>query len=412
MDLLIAPNTVTQDKADTAPATGTPGYATDGDPTLGTPRTPFPAYAWNAVQTELTTVISQSGLALNRNDNTLLYQAIKKIVDAAATGAAVGFTPVEQGGITGLTADKVNIGNSTNGLAAYIAGNYYGVLATQTWANGKFIANSGGTNGGIVSATIDGGTKTPSFQDGSGTWTPVASYSGLQAEISRATTVESNLQTSIGQKVDKSGDTMTGPLTVKSFSGITASGTPSSANTGDYINYPAFISSSEGRGGTAWLQLQEHVGTNFTLLMGVASGGNSRYFGIPQGARANDSAYGDVAYTSDLSSYVPSSTYASDFSTSDSQVINLPYGNKIQRFVVSVPTNGTNSHRITYPEAFSGAAVPVFSGNDNSQSRSFSLANNTTPDATGFDIAVSVHGNSTAGSTDAATLTVIAIGPK
>nr|WP_025826104.1 hypothetical protein [Acetobacter persici] len=119
-----------------------------------------------------------------------------------------------------------------------------------------------------------------------------------------------------------------------------------------------------------------------------------------------------MAYTSDLSSYVPSSTYASDFSTSDSQVINLPYGSKIQRFVVSVPTNGTNSHRITYPEAFSGAAVPVFNGNDNSQSRSFSLSNNTTPDATGFDIAVSVHGNSTAGSTDAATLTVIAIGPR
>ncbi|MBS1016910.1 hypothetical protein [Acetobacter persici] len=366
----------------------------------------------NEVRNELVYLVSQSGLTPSNENLTQVYAAVQKLVAAGASEAAVGFTPVEQGGVTGLTSDKINIGNSTNGLAAYIAGTYYGVLATQAWANSKFVANNGGTNGGIVSATIDGGTKTPSFLDGSGTWTQVASYSGLQAEISRATTVESNLQTSIGQKVDKSGDTMMGPLTVKSFSGITASGTPSSANTGDYINYPAFISSSEGRGGTAWLQLQEHVGTNFTLLMGVASGGNSRYFGIPQGARANDSAYGDVAYTSDLSSYVPSSTYASDFSTSDSQVINLPYGSKIQRFVVSVPTNGTNSHRITYPEAFSGAAVPVFNGNDNSQSRSFSLSNNTTPDATGFDIAVSVHGNSTAGSTDAATLTVIAIGPR
>lgn len=205
---------------------------------------------------------------------------------------------------------------------------------------------------------------------------------------------------------------MSGSLTVKSFDGITASGTPGSANTGDYINYPAFISSSEGRGGTAWLQLQEHVGIKFSLLMGVSSSGNSRYFGVPQGSRANDSAYGDVAYTADLASYVPTATYVSDFSTSDSQVINLPYGKKIQSFIVSVPSNGTNSHRITYPEAFSGAAVPTFNGNDNSQSRSVSLADNTTPDATGFDIAVSVHGNSTSGSTDALTLTVNAIGPR
>lgn len=404
MDLLIAPNTVTQDKADTAPATGTPGYATDGDPTPGTPRTPFPAYAWNAVQTELTTVISQSGLALNRNDNTLLYQAIKKIVDAAATGAAVGFTPVEQGGITGLTASKVNIGNSTNGLAAYIAGNYYGVLATQTWANGKFIANSGGTNGGIVSATIDGGTKTPSFQDGSGTWTPVASYSGLQAEISRATTVESNLQTSIGQKVDKSGDTLTGPLTILSDKATTT--------TGQY-NYTIPFRSANSGGVYADFLGQELVGSSSQLVLRMGYNGvDKQYWWFGEDGGVSNSNKGDVAWKSDLSSYVPSSTYASDFSTSDSQVINLPYGNKIQRFVVSVPTNGTNSHRITYPEAFSGAAVPVFNGNDNSQSRSFSLSNNTTPDATGFDIAVSVHGNSTAGSTDAATLTVIAIGPK
>ncbi|WP_061490596.1 hypothetical protein [Acetobacter malorum] len=79
MDLLIATNTVSEEEADKAPATGTPGYATDGDPTTGSRRTIFPAYAWNAIQLELKKVIEAAGLTLNRNDNTQLYQAIQKV---------------------------------------------------------------------------------------------------------------------------------------------------------------------------------------------------------------------------------------------------------------------------------------------------------------------------------------------
>ncbi|WP_215762866.1 hypothetical protein [Acetobacter sp. P1H12_c] len=373
----------------------------------------------NEVRNELVYLVSQSGLTPSNDDLTQVYAAVQKLVAAGASEAAVGFTPVEQGGITGLTADKVNIGNSTNGLAAYIAGNYYGVLATQTWANGKFIANSGGTNGGIVSATIDGGTKTPSFQDGSGTWTQVASYSGLQAEISRATTVESNLQSSKANL--GGGNTLSGDQVVKGSVSVGV-GTGWSGGTsngqGRWSNGHLVFGAPDGATNTYMgaFQITDLLGSPGDNYSGI------NMFGYDYAGTRYDwnfawngnikTSKGLVAFESDLSSYVPSSTYASDFSTSDSQVINLAYGNKIQRFVVSVPTNGTNSHRITYPEAFSGAAVPVFNGNDNSQSRSFSLSNNTTPDATGFDIAVSVHGNSTAGSTDAATLTVIAIGPK
>lgn len=88
MDLLIAPFTVTKEQADTAPTTGTPGWATDGNPATSKPATQWPAYAFNAMQEELVTVIQGSGLALDRNDNTLLLQAVRKLVTAALTGVA------------------------------------------------------------------------------------------------------------------------------------------------------------------------------------------------------------------------------------------------------------------------------------------------------------------------------------
>ncbi|MFT8516519.1 MAG: hypothetical protein ABF673_05555, partial [Acetobacter persici] len=124
----------------------------------------------NQVRNPLVYLVRQSGITPRNDVDSQIYDAIQKLVAAGTTSAAVGFTPVEQGGVTGLTADKINIGNSSSssGLAAYIAGTYYGVLATQAWATGKFVANNGGTNGGIVGATIDGGTGTPSFQNGNG----------------------------------------------------------------------------------------------------------------------------------------------------------------------------------------------------------------------------------------------------
>lgn len=84
MDLLIAPGTVAEGQEDTAPATGTPGFATDGDPTKQTQRTVFPAYAFNDMLKELRAVITNAGLTLDRNDTTQLLQAIKLTVTKVA----------------------------------------------------------------------------------------------------------------------------------------------------------------------------------------------------------------------------------------------------------------------------------------------------------------------------------------
>lgn len=284
--------------------------------------------------------------------------------------------------------------------------------ATEVWANSKYIQIATGNTdysplqGGVNKTS---GEMWFSYADASGTIKyafaqPAGDYAtntALNNETTRATTVESNLQTSVGQKVNRSGDKMTGGLTIESYGGVTASISPSSANTGDFINYPSFYSVASGRGGQAVFGLQEHVGTTFTLLLSLQfSDGSWRYVGWSQNKRINDSQYGDVAYTSDLptSGTITGGTYTK-------------IGNVLtQAFTIYVPSNGTNSHRISYPMAFSGSSTATFNLTDTGQSRSVSLSENTQPDASGFNIAVSVHGNSTAGSTDGLTLTVIAQG--
>ncbi|HSH71532.1 MAG TPA: hypothetical protein VK974_00620 [Methylophilaceae bacterium] len=63
-----------------APAPGAPGYATGGNPG-GVPAT-VPGYEWyNGIQETLMYIIEQMGLAGNHADDTLLYQAIKRMID-------------------------------------------------------------------------------------------------------------------------------------------------------------------------------------------------------------------------------------------------------------------------------------------------------------------------------------------
>lgn len=84
----------------------------------------------NAVMFEIMKVIEMAGLDPNATDWTQLYQAIIKVVDQAATSASVGFTPVEQGGVTGQVTVKVNIGwNGTDGVLVAVQGANKGTIA-------------------------------------------------------------------------------------------------------------------------------------------------------------------------------------------------------------------------------------------------------------------------------------------
>jgi hypothetical protein len=79
MDLLIAPNTVSAANADQAPATGTPGWATNGNPSTNTPATTLAAYEFNALMAEITNAISAAGITPSRFDNSQLARAIAQM---------------------------------------------------------------------------------------------------------------------------------------------------------------------------------------------------------------------------------------------------------------------------------------------------------------------------------------------
>lgn len=103
MDRILAPNSVPFAQADIAPTTGTPQYATDGNPASNIPATQWPAYAFNSLQDEIYNVIVAAGLTPNRNAWNQLLTAIETMLQgsttnvAADTGAAnayvVAFTP-------------------------------------------------------------------------------------------------------------------------------------------------------------------------------------------------------------------------------------------------------------------------------------------------------------------------------
>lgn len=150
-----------------------------------------------------------------------------------------------------------------------------------------------------------------------------------------------------------------GPVVVEGFGGLTAQAIPTNPQVGDYINYPSFASKAEGRGGQFLVGLQEEVGTTFRALLSLQfTDGSWRYVQWGQNRRINDSQYGDIAYTSDLNSYVSAGLYNSDFGTSDGRVINLAYGHRIQAFQASVGNGTTAGTWVTFPVAFSG--TPVF----------------------------------------------------
>lgn len=221
----------------------------------------------------------------------------------------------------------------------------------------------------IQQITYDTTAQAFGYLDGEGVWRysqPQGDYATntqLSEETQRATTIESNLQS---EKVAKSGDTMPGGLTITSGAGLVVSADPGGQTNGKPTNYGGITSQAGGRGGSFGFYVQELVGSTFNGVVSLGfSDGTYRYLGMPgKNTRLNDSALGDLAYTSDLSSYVPATTYTADFATSDVRVTNLPYSQRIVSFSVLITTNG---QYVPFPEAFADiptSVVPGDCGND------------------------------------------------
>lgn len=136
MDRLIAPYSVTAGAADVAPATGTPGFATDGNPATNTPATIWPAYQVNAFQEELMAVIAAANITPDRTKNNQVAAAITALLQSGVTVAApdsgtvnalaVTLTPAPTALSAGMQATALNVA-ATNTAAATLNLNGLGV---------------------------------------------------------------------------------------------------------------------------------------------------------------------------------------------------------------------------------------------------------------------------------------------
>ncbi|MEX3967257.1 hypothetical protein AB4Y42_34370 [Paraburkholderia sp. EG286B] len=128
MDRIIAANSVPMAQADTAPTTGTPQGATDGNPATNVPATRWPSYQYNAIQEELIAILTAAGVIPDRTNNAQIAAALRRIVQTTTvltdTGtanayAAVNATPLVAGTWGDGIVQAVKIAHANTGPSTY-----------------------------------------------------------------------------------------------------------------------------------------------------------------------------------------------------------------------------------------------------------------------------------------------------
>ena len=120
---------------------GTPGFATAGNPETPLPASEWDADQYNRIQEEIIAPILAAGIALDPSNNAQLLAAIQQIA-----AAALGFTPVQQGGGLDQTAGhKLYFGyDATAGLPRIqIDTNDQGTMPTIAWLVNQFLGSFG-----------------------------------------------------------------------------------------------------------------------------------------------------------------------------------------------------------------------------------------------------------------------------
>ncbi|WP_146126529.1 hypothetical protein [Burkholderia multivorans] len=140
MDRLIAANSVPQAQADIAPTTGTPQFATDGNPASNVPATRWPSYQYNAIQEELMAVLAAAGVAPDRTNNAQIVSAIRLLI--AQSAAVIGDRRNLSMSVTAasasatLTADEIVVGTALGGQKYVLAGFSKSINLATTGAGG------------------------------------------------------------------------------------------------------------------------------------------------------------------------------------------------------------------------------------------------------------------------------------
>jgi hypothetical protein len=137
MQRLIATNSVPWSGADTAPTTGTPQYATDGNPGI-TPPTIWPAYAWNMVQEEFMAILTAAGVTPSSSNWGQVLEALEILFPVNVAGGTLSLyiSPSGNDSNPGTSASPfLTIAGAVASLAKY---NLNGLTVTLNLAAGSY----------------------------------------------------------------------------------------------------------------------------------------------------------------------------------------------------------------------------------------------------------------------------------
>ncbi|WP_063354324.1 hypothetical protein [Acetobacter oryzifermentans] len=370
MDLLIAPGTVDASKADTAPATGTPGWATDGNPAQLIGRTIFPAYAYNAILAEIYNVIVGAKLTPDRTDNTQLFKAISQI----AAGSESAFLPLSGGTLTGIV-----IGIAVSDWSQR-------QLVNAVDADGRYVKKSGDTStgsqysSGWFSGGINGGWNGARANTGDYGWT-----NGLEF----GNPADDGKYRGTWSVADVLNDGSS------NSSGLNLTGYDSAGKT--YQWYFAWNGNITTPKGLVAFQsdLSGYVANTNTGISGAISGTSlcvnpsdgRAYFAYNSNAKIGTLAwYADVTAETTARVNADNNLQAqvSAKQPAGNYVTGLSAGKIMQDFVVAV--EGSGVHDITFPQAFSGTptTIVISHGLTNGSNDPVSVLSGWT--ATGFQI--------------------------
>ncbi|WP_428492172.1 hypothetical protein [Rhodopila sp.] len=137
MNRIKATNSVAFSSRDIAPITGTPQYATDGNPATGIPGTIWPAYAFNMIQDEIVNAILAAGVTPDDTNWAQLAQAIQTLGGSVVGSIRNGLMWVTAPSISAtFSADEVVVETALAGSAFRLGNFSHSINLTVTGVNG------------------------------------------------------------------------------------------------------------------------------------------------------------------------------------------------------------------------------------------------------------------------------------
>ena len=214
--------------------------------------------------------------------------------------------------------------------------------ATQSWVNGSYVTGTAaGQNTSISNIQI---ANYASGNGGSSTYLQVTPY-GASALAIPSIGYGNNIWQARGNYVASNANT---------------SGTSGDLQiTGAYYSNTVF---------SPYLVGYNSSGAATTYVLATQSWASGSFATLAQINSTNTILNTNTAnLQNSINNKVDNATYSSDFATSDSRVINLAYGHRIQAFVVpNVVNSGDSEKYINFPTSFSGTPVAVIANTSGS----------------------------------------------